>query len=98
MIGPREHINTLELRAVINGVLSFQGVQATDSTVILGALTKGRSKPRLALLVLKFNSLVVAASFTPLLVYCLADLNPADEWLKVINTAPLERRAGSDCE
>ena len=29
-------------------------------------------------LVMKFNSLTVAASFTPLLVYCPTDLNPAD--------------------
>ena len=52
-----------------------------DSVVILGALAKGRSvSRRLAPLVMKFfNSLVVAASFTPLLVYCRTDLNPADE-------------------
>ena len=80
-----EHINVLELRAVINGVfwrsrsaanIHSKGVQAIDSMVFLGALEKGRSASRrLALLVLKFNSLVVAASFTPLLVYCRTDLN-----------------------
>ena len=101
-----EHINVLGLRAVINGVLlrlrsaaniHSKGVQATDSMVILGALAKRRSAPRrLAPLVLKFNSLVVAASFTPLLVYCQTGLYPADEPSR--HTAPLERRAGSDCE
>ena len=51
-----------------------------DSRVILGALARGRSKSRrLAPLVRKFNSLMVAASFTPLLVYCQTDLNLADE-------------------
>ena len=56
-------------------------VLAMDSMVILGALAKGRSASRRLAplpLVMKFNSLVVAASFTPLLVYCRTDLNPAD--------------------
>ena len=79
------HINVLGLRAVINGVLwrlrsasniHSKGVHAMDLMVILGALAKGRSTPRrLAPLVMK---LVVAASFTPLLVYCGTDLNPVD--------------------
>ena len=50
-----------------------------DSMVILGALAKGRSPSRrLAALAMKFNSLVVAASCTPLLVNCRTDLNLAD--------------------
>ena len=59
---------------------SPNGVFAVDSMEILGAFTKGRSASRrLAPLVMKFNSLVVAASFNPLLVYCRTDLNPAEE-------------------
>ena len=88
-IHPGEHINVLELRAVINGVLwrvrsasnmHSKGVFAMDSMVILGALAKGRSASRrLAPLVMKFNSLVVAAFSSPLLVWCRTDLNRADE-------------------
>ena len=75
-LGQGEHNNVLELRAVINGVLWRLRPRGM---VILGALAKGRSASRrLALLVMKFNSLVVAASFTLLLVYCRTDLNPAD--------------------
>ena len=49
-----------------------------DSMVIVGALAKGRSASRrLAPLDMKFNSPVVAASFTTLLV-CPTDLNLAD--------------------
>ena len=66
-----------------------KGVLAVDSMVILGALAKGRSASRrLAPLVMKFDSLMVAASYpslppppplsTPFLVYCRTDLNPAD--------------------
>ena len=65
-----------------------------DSMVILGALAKGRSASRrLAPLVMKFSSLVVAASFTPLLVYRWTDLNPADRsqspWPKIASAAAL---------
>ena len=82
-----EHINVLELRAVINRVLwrlrsaaniHSKGVRAMDPMVILGALAKGRSASRrLAPSVMKFNSLIAAASFIPLLVYCRTDLDPA---------------------
>ena len=84
-----EHINVLALRAVINGVLwrlrsaaniHSKGVQAMNSMVIMGALAKGRSKSRrLAPFIMKFNSLVVAASFTPLLEHCWTDLSPTDD-------------------
>ena len=109
-----EHINILELRAVINGDLwrlrsaaniHSREVQAMDSIVILGALAKGRSKSRrLAPMVMKFNSLVVAASFTPLLVHCRTDFNPADEPSHQDRKPPTRRRwkgaqetTASDC-
>ena len=105
-----EHINVLELRAVINGVLwrlrsagniHSKAVQPMNSIVILGALPKGRSASRrLAPLVMKLNSLVVAALFTPLLVYCWTDLNPADEPSRDGQESSARRPwkgAGSDC-
>ena len=107
-----QHINVLELRAVINGVLwrlrsasniHSKGVLAIYSMVILGALAKGRSASRrLAPLGMKFNSLMVAASFTPVT----RELPDGPQsgrwaqspWLKIISAAPLERRTGSDYE
>ena len=73
-----------------------------DSMVILGALVKGRSESRrLALLVIKFNSLVVAASFTlysyiagPTSIRLMSPVAMA----KGHQHGALGRRAGRDCE
>lgn len=83
-----EHINVLEMRAVLASLnwrvrsvqnIHCRGLLAMDSQVALGALSKGRSPSwRLGPLVARVGALMMAASFVALLGYIRTDLNPAD--------------------
>ena len=84
-----EHINALELRALMAAVqwrlrvpanVHSKGLHISDSYVVLGAVSRGRSSSRrLRNLVAKLNSLMLAASFTGIWAYVRTDRNPADE-------------------
>ena len=84
-----EHINLLELRAIIHTVewrlrrRTFNGVRflpLSDSQVALSVAVKGRSSSRqLNKLLRKFGSMLAAAGLYPLLGWIESHLNPADE-------------------
>jgi hypothetical protein len=84
-----EHINCLELRALNTAVrwtLSFPDsirsrlVVLTDSMVVLGAVTKGRSSsPDLLRRLRSLSSLLLASGLTLSLCWVPTHLNPADE-------------------
>ena len=90
-----EHINVLELRAVLAGLewrmrskqnVHSKGLILMDSAVAIGALSKGRSpSQRLGPIVQKIDALLLASSFTPLIVWVRTDLNPADEPSRTIH-------------
>ncbi|CAK0801859.1 unnamed protein product [Prorocentrum cordatum] len=85
---PGEHINVLELRAILAALqwrlrakvnVHSRGLHGADSFVALGALAKGRSaSKRLAPVITRINALLLASSFWPLWGYFRTDLNPAD--------------------
>lgn len=84
-----EHINVLELRAVLTAVkwvLSHpQAVRSrvlilSDSQVVVGAVTKGRSSSQPLLRRLRaLAALVLASGIRPTLAWVATDRNPADE-------------------
>ena len=84
-----EHINALELRALLAAVqwrlrvpanVHSKGLHISDSFVVLGVVSKGRSSARrLGTLVARLNSLMLAASFTGIWAWVRRDRNPADE-------------------
>eukprot|EP00971_Amphidinium_carterae_P211389 4194179-Amphidinium_carterae.2 len=83
-----EHINVLELRAVLamlkwrttrQKCMGSRFVHALDSQICLSILAKGRSSSRTLAHVLKrVNALILASSFQPLRVYINTHFNPAD--------------------
>ena len=83
-----EHINALELRAILTAVkwrtsktiaIHTKALYLEDSQVALGALQKGRRpSPHLLPIVKRINALCLCASHTTLLGYVRTDLNPAD--------------------
>lgn len=83
-----EHINELELRAVLlalHWALSYPSSHSSrvyllvDSTVTLFALWKGRcSSPRLLIILRKINALLLASGVTLLTGWLPTDINPAD--------------------
>ena len=85
----REHINSLELRAILNAVRwrverqGHQGVRMlhlTDSLVCLHALTRGRtSSKKLRSTMSRINSLLLCSNSQVLWGYAHTDSNPADK-------------------
>ena len=83
-----EHINVLEVRAVLAAILwrlrtasniHTRCIQGMDSFVALGALAKGRSASRrLEPVISRINAVLLGASFGPVWGYFRTDLNPAD--------------------
>eukprot|EP00438_Fugacium_kawagutii_P017572 Skav222235 [mRNA] locus=scaffold3059:49406:52188:- [translate_table: standard] len=84
-----EHINSLELRAVLASVrwrvehrheLHCKFVHLTDSLVSLHAASRGRSSSkRLRRTMCRLNAVLLAAGVTPLWGYVHTDQNPADK-------------------
>ena len=83
-----EHINGLELRAILTSVkwkiwrckrVGVRFLHLTDSLVCLHALTRGRSSSRrLRPIIMQLNSYLLAADLHPLWGYIHTSLNPAD--------------------
>lgn len=83
-----EHINALELRAILTSVkwkiwrckrVGMRFLHLTDSLVCLHALTRGRSSSRrLRPIIMQLNSYLLAADLHPLWGYIHTSLNPAD--------------------
>lgn len=86
--GQSEHINALELRAVLTTikwwvqhkhVSNSRIVHLTDSLVVLHSLSRGRSSSRkLRRTINKLNALLLAANLHPVWTYVHTSLNPAD--------------------
>ena len=87
--GAREHINALELRAILTslrwqvehkGHLGTRLIHLTDSLVCLHCLTRGRSSSRkLRRTVSRINALILASNLQPVWAYIHTDSNPADK-------------------
>ena len=83
-----EHINGLELRAILTSVkwkvwrckrIGVRFLHLTDSLVCLHALTRGRSSSRrLRPIIMQINSYLLAADLHPLWGYIHTSMNPAD--------------------
>lgn len=97
--GGKEHINCLELRAILTalkwkiahrGVRSKKFLHLTDSLVALHALSRGRSSSRkLRSTLSRINALLLASSCQGLWGYVHTDLNPADKpsrWGRKVRT------------
>lgn len=97
--GGKEHINSLELRAILTalkwkivhkGVTNKRFLHLTDSLVSLHALSRGRSSSRkLRATLARVNALLLASSSQGLWGYVHTDLNPADKpsrWGKRVRT------------
>ena len=86
--GDAEHINVLELRAVLTsirwriehlGQLNIRSLHLVDSLVVLHALTRGRSSSRkMRRTLMRINSLLLACNLAPLWSYVDTKQNPAD--------------------
>eukprot|EP00435_Cladocopium_sp_Y103_P062761 s423_g24.t1 len=84
----KEHINSLELRAILTALrwrvehkhhMGTRILHLTDSLVCLHSLTRGRSSSRkLRRTVSRINALVLASNLQPVWAYVHTDLNPAD--------------------
>lgn len=84
----REHINALELKAILTAMrwrfehqkhFSQRIIHLTDSLVCLHALTRGRSSSRkLRRPLCRLNALVLACNAQPVWAYVHTDQNPAD--------------------
>ena len=95
-----EHINVLELRAILTSVkwkvsrskkLGVRFLHLTDSLVCLHALTRGRSSSRkLRPILMRLNALLLAADLHPLWGYIHTSQNPADR----PSRRPVRRRWG----
>ena len=87
--GNREHINSLELRAVLTslkwrichlGQCNLRFLHLTDSLVCLHSLSRGRSSSkRLRRTLCRANALLLASSCQALWGYVHTDVNPADK-------------------
>ena len=87
--GEAEHINVLELRAVLTSLrwraehleqLNIKSLHLVDSLVVLHALTRGRSSSRkLRRTLLRIDSLLLACNFAPIWSYVDTKQNPADK-------------------
>jgi hypothetical protein len=85
----REHINALELRAVLTSLrwrvehrhhVNTRFIHLTDSLVCLHCLSRGRSSSRkLRRTLSRVNALVLASNSQPLWGYIHTDQNPADK-------------------
>ena len=97
--GSREHINSLELRAVLTTLkwrlghkkqIGCRFIHLVDSLVVLHALTRGRSSSRkLRSSLSRVNALLLCSSTTALWGYVHTDQNPADKpsrWGRKIKT------------
>ena len=83
-----EHINALELRAILTSIkwkiwrrkrVGMRILHLTDSLVCLHALTRGRSSSRrLRPIIMQLNSYLLAADLRPLWGYIHTSLNPAN--------------------
>ena len=88
MVGSSEHINLLEMRAVLTalkwrfarkGWIRTRFVHLVDSQVCLHALARGRSSSRkLRRTLLRINSLLLASGAHGVWTYVHTELNPAD--------------------
>ena len=95
-----EHINVLELRAILTSVkwkvsrskkLGVRFLHLTDSLVCLHALTRGRSSSRkLRPIFMRLNALLLAADLHPLWGYIHTSQSPADR----PSRRPVRRRWG----
>ena len=96
---PGEHINSLELRAILTalrwrvehaGHLKTRFLHLTDSLVCLHALSRGRSSSRkLRRTMSRINALILASGTQPLWGYVHTDQNPADKpsrWGRQVRT------------
>ena len=85
----QEHINSLELRAILTSLrwriehrqhVNTRLLHLTDSLVCLHCLSRGRSSSRkLRRTMSRINALVLAANIQPLWGYIHTDQNPADK-------------------
>ena len=85
----REHINCLELRAILNSLrwrlekqkhFGYRMLHLTDSLVCLHALTRGRtSSKKLRSTMSRINALLLASSSQMVWGYVSTDTNPADK-------------------
>ena len=85
----REHINSLELRAILTSLrwriehqlhIKTRYIHLTDSLVCLHCLSRGRSSSRrLRRTMSKINALVLASGSQPVWGYVHTDQNPADK-------------------
>ena len=86
--GPPEHINQLEMRATLTTIkwliqkckaFNCRSLHLTDSLVVLHSLTRGRSSSRrLRRVIMRINSLLLAANLHPVWAYVHTSMNPAD--------------------
>ena len=95
----KEHINSLELRAILTTIrwriehkhhLNTRLLHLTDSLVCLHCLTRGRtSSRRLRRTMSRINALILASNLQPLWGYVHTDQNPADKpsrWHRRVKT------------
>jgi hypothetical protein len=95
----KEHINALELRAILTTLrwriehqhqVSLRFIHLTDSLVCLHCLTRGRSSSRrLRRTMSRINVLILAANLHPAWGYVHTDQNPADKpsrWHRRVKT------------
>eukprot|EP00438_Fugacium_kawagutii_P032414 Skav234917 [mRNA] locus=scaffold840:917441:922639:+ [translate_table: standard] len=85
----KEHINSLELRAILTAIrwriekkqqVNTRLLHLTDSLVCLHCLTRGRSSStKLRRTMSRINALILAANLQPLWGYVHTDQNPADK-------------------
>jgi hypothetical protein len=85
----REHINLLELRAILRTFRDCRFLHLSDSQICISVLTKGRSSSRKINRILrKIAALCLALNIYPLYAWIQSRLNPAD--------APSRRHATAD--
>ena len=85
----KEHINSLEMRAILNAVrwrlekqrhLGCRMLHLTDSSVCLHALTRGRTSSRkLRSTISRINALLLCSNSQMIWAYVATDSNPADK-------------------
>lgn len=98
--GSPEHINVLELRAVLTSIkyrverlcqVDLRCVHMVDSLVVLHALTRGRSSSRkMRRTLMRINALLLASGLTPTWANVNTHQNPADR----PSRRPIKRRWG----
>ena len=87
--GDAEHINVLELRAVLTtvrwrieqlGQMNIRSLHLVDSLVVLRALTRGRSSSRkMRRTLMRINALLLSCGLAPMWSYVDTKQNPADK-------------------